>query len=291
VQVKSYWDELLGASIYRLRAKYVTRVIEAGNGEPLLLLHGTGGHAENYIRNITPLSRHFRAIAMDFLWHGRSQTEGFDEEVLPPLVDQVRDVLDALGFARANIEGQSLGGWVAALFAIKYPERVRNLVLTTPMGYRPDEGTVPAYVEQDLLPLRASSIKVLDDPTLENIRIRINRIVADPGIVTDEAVGVRHAFYNDPAVNAVQHALNISYLGGPKPQQHILTDDLARRITARTLVYWGEKNATPPELGRHLSEVIPDAEFFCAPNTGHWAQYENFEIHNREISRFLGATA
>src|SRR5688500_15497888 len=111
----TYWLDLIGADVYRLRGRYVTRVIEAGAGEPLLLLHGTGGHAENYARNIAPLARHFRVLAIDFLWHGRSQTSGFVAEILPPLVDQVRDVLDTLRIERAHIEGQSLGGWVAML--------------------------------------------------------------------------------------------------------------------------------------------------------------------------------
>src|SRR2546427_12796339 len=107
-----------------------------GEGEPLLLVHGTGGHAENYIRNIAPLARHFRVIAIDLLWHGRSQTTGFVSEVLPPLVDQLRDVLDTLKIERAHVEGQSLGGWVVMLFALAHPERLSKLIVTTPMGYR-----------------------------------------------------------------------------------------------------------------------------------------------------------
>lgn len=283
----TYWSELLGARIYRLRGKYVTRVMEAGSGPALVLLHGTGGHAENYIRNLAVYGRSYRAIAIDFLWHGRSQTDGFDPEVVPPLVDQVRDVLDTLGIERAHLEGQSLGGWVAAVFALTYPERLERLILTTPMGYRPDPGTVPGYVEQDLLPLRANTLAVLENPTFENLRKRLERIVADPAVVNDEAIAVRHAFYNDPAVNAVQRKLTTHYLGGPEPQRHLLTDERAARIAAPTLVYWGDKNTTPPELGRRLASVIPNAAFYSAPNTGHWAQYENFELHNREVLAFL----
>jgi pimeloyl-ACP methyl ester carboxylesterase len=63
--MNSFWVELLGASVYPLAGCYRTRVIEAGEGEPLGLLHGTGGHAENYIRNIAPLSRRHRVIAVD----------------------------------------------------------------------------------------------------------------------------------------------------------------------------------------------------------------------------------
>ena len=44
----------------------------------------------------------------------------------------------------------------------------------------------------------------------------------------------------------------------------------------------------PPAVGEHLARQIPNGEFFCAPATGHWAQFESFETHNREVTRFLG---
>jgi len=284
--MNSFWVELLGASVYQLKGRYVTRVIEAGEGEPLLLVHGTGGHAENYIRNIAPLARHFRVIAIDLLWHGRSQTTGFDSQVLPPLVDQLRDVLDTLQIARTHLEGQSLGGWVAMLFALAHPERLARLILTTPMGYRPD-----GFVEPDLKPTRESNLAVLREPTYANVRARLERIVFDPSIVGEESVRVRQTFYSDPAVNAVQRELMTHYLGGADPQRHVVTDAMARRIAAPTLVYWGERNFVPPEVGQRLAHQITNARFFCAPATGHWAQFENFELHNREVLRFLTESA
>lgn len=283
----SFWVDLLDTSVYRLKGKYVTRIVEAGEGEPLLLLHGTGGHAENYVRNIAPLARGRRVIAMDFLWHGCSQTSGFAAEVLPPLVDQVRDVLDTLGIERADVEGQSLGGWVAMLFALQHPERVSHLVLTTPMGYRPDEGAVPGYVEVDPAPLREANLAVLREPTYENVKQRLQRIVFDPAVIEEESVRVRQRFYGDAAVNAVQRQLMTHYLGGEEPKRHVVTDAMARRIAAPTLVYWGDKNFVPAAVGERLARQIRHGRFFCAPNCGHWAQFESFELHNREVLRFL----
>ena len=285
--MNSFWVELLDASVYQLKGRYLTRVIEAGKGEPLILLHGTGGHAENYVRNIAPLARHHRVIAFDFLWHGRSQTAGFSAEVLPPLVDQVLDVLDTLRIERAHVEGQSLGGWVAMLFALKHPKRVSRLILTTPMGYRPDEGAVPGYVEHDPTPTRESNLAVLREPTYDNVKKRLERIVANPAVVEDESIRVRQRFYSDPAVNAVQRELMTHYLGGEAPKRHVVTDALARKISAPTLVYWGDKNFVPAPVGERLARQIPQGKFFCAPNTGHWAQFESHEAHNREALRFL----
>ncbi|MGQ0651870.1 MAG: alpha/beta fold hydrolase [Betaproteobacteria bacterium] len=280
--MSSFWVDLLDASVYRLQGRYRTRIIEAGEGKPLVLLHGTGGHAENYIRNIMPLAQRHRVIAMDFIWHGGSQTSGFDPQVLPPLVDQVLDVLDTLKIGRAHLEGQSLGGWVAMLFALAHPQRLGRLVLTTPMGYRPD-----GHEEPDAKAAREANLSTLRDPSFPNVKTRLQRIVANPAMVEDESVHVRQHFYSDPAVNAVQQKLMTHYLGGPEPKRHAVTDAMARRIAAPTLVYWGDKNFVPAAVGQRLASRIPNGKFICAPNCGHWAQFESFELHNREVLDFL----
>lgn len=285
----SYWVDLLGAEVRYVVGRYRSRVIAAGSGMPLLLLHGTGGHAENFIRNIMPLAAHFRVLAVDFLWHGKSQTSGFEPTVIPPLVDQVVDILDTLGLPSAHVNGQSLGGWVAMRFAIEHPDRLDKLVLTTPMGYEPAPASIPGYAEPDLSGLLESSLEVLRDPSTANIKGRLARILADPSKLTDEAVAVRRAFYNDPAVNAVQREVISHYLGGEAIRRYRITDDVAAQIKAPTLVFWGDKNITPPAVGRRLSEVIPDGRFVCAPDTGHWAQYEAHQMHNREVAGFLDA--
>jgi 2-hydroxy-6-oxonona-2,4-dienedioate hydrolase len=284
---KSYWVELLGVDTLQLEGRYTTRIVKAGAGEPLILLHGTGGHIENYACNIAPLAKHFRVIAMDFLWHGRSQTADFDPEIMPMLVDQILDVIDTLGLAKVHIEGQSLGGWAAAQFALRHPDRTAKLVLTNPMGFIPEPGSVPGYEPQDGKALRESNLNTLQNPTMENIRTRLERIVWDRSLISDEAVRVRHAFYNDTALNAVQQEFMQEYPDGAGIQRHIITETVAAQIQAETLVYWGEKNQTPVSVGERLSSVIPNSRFYCAPNTGHWAQFENFHLHNQEVTAFL----
>jgi 2-hydroxy-6-oxonona-2,4-dienedioate hydrolase len=192
-------------------------------------------------------------------------------------------VLDTLNIERAHVEGQSMGAWVAMLFALAHPRRLGRLIVTTPMGYRPDEG----YVEPDPRPLRESNLAVLREPTYANVKARLERIVFDPSIVSEESIRVRQALYSDPAVSAVQQQLMTHYLGAAGPRRHVVTDAAARGIAAPTLVYWGEKNFIPPAVGERLARTIPNARFFCAPATGHWAQFENFEVHNREVRRFL----
>lgn len=284
------WVDLLGAETRFAGRKYRTRVCTAGadDAPALLLLHGTGGHLENWARNIIPLAAHFRVVAPDFLWHGLSQTAPFDPEIIPSLVDQMIDLLDDLGIACAAVNGQSMGGWVAMQLALRHPRRVSRLVLTTTQGYVPDEGEIPGYTEPDWSQNLPSTLEALRDPSFDNIRIRMARIVSDPSRLTDEAIAVRQALYSNPALALVQAEFNREYLGmGPASRQHSVTDDLACKIACPVLVYWGEMNRTPPALGEHIARTVPHGRFHCAAGTGHWAQFESAEEHNRVVSEFL----
>lgn len=290
-QASTYWIELLQAQARIIEGRYRTRIVEAGKGTALILLHGTGGHVENYARNIMPLSQHFRVIAMDFLWHGRSQTEGYDSEIIPLLVDQIVDVMDVLGIDRAHVEGQSLGGWVAMQLALRHPERVNRMVLTTTQGYSPDAGAIPGYEEPDWASNLQSSLEVLRNPTFDNVRTRMARILANPAALTDEAIGVRQALYRQPALAEVQQQFIAEYLAGDIIRKHTVTDAMARKIAQPTLVYWGDKNRTPPSLGMRLSQQVQRGYFHCAANTGHWAQFESAPEHNRVVAEFLLAAS
>ena len=284
----SLWADLLGAEMRFAQGKYRTRLVEAGDGPPLFLLHGTGGHLENWARNIMPLARHFRVIAPDFLWHGLSQTEPFDPEIVPTLVDQLADLMDHLGIECACFNGQSMGGWVAMQFALRHPGRVRALVLTTTQGYLPDAGAVLGYAEPDWSQNLPTTLEALRNPSFENIKIRMARIVADPARLTDEAVLIRQRIYARPDLARAQEAFNREYLEmGPASRAHMVTDAMARRIACPTLVYWGDKNRTPPALGQHIAATIPGGRFHCAADTGHWAQFESADEHNAVVTRFL----
>gem|GEM_PF-289205 len=288
----SIWVELLGAQVRFGGCTYPGRYLEAGSpdAEPLILLHGSGGHVENFSRNLMPYAQHFHVFALDCVWHGLGPQPPFNPELIPAYVEQVVDFLDWQGIAAAHVEGQSMGGWTAQRLAFAHPQRLRKLVLTTAQGFKlaPPPGSEPAAST----PSRATGARqmaYLEDPSWENIRRRMLPLLARPERLPDELIAVRQKLYSNPATNASLRQVVQHYMGGPElpSQRHLMTEAELARIAAPTLVYWGEQNMVPPAMGERLAAAIPGAQYYCAADTGHWAQFEHANEHNRVVLRFL----
>ncbi len=286
--MSTIWLDLLGCEVHYVGKKYRTRVIEAGSGEPLLLLHGIGGHAEAYSRNVRRLARYCRPIAIDFVWHGLSSKPPFSHP-MPVYCEQLLDVMDALGLARVSIEGESMGGHVAMYFALRYPERVNKLILNTAAGVRYDEGTVQMDLATGRDLLRQRSLDAVNNPTEETIRKRLEWLMASPDRVTDELVALRQAIYSEPETRrALTDVFNFNF-GSPEAANYLLTPAQLQDLRVPTLVLWTDKNPGSGEnVGRRLASLIPGAEFYCMMDAAHWPQWEHPEEHDQRVLQFLG---
>jgi pimeloyl-ACP methyl ester carboxylesterase len=283
------WVDLLGAQVRYLGRQCSTRVIEAGTGPALLLLHGVGGHAEAFSRNVVRLGQGRRAIAMDFIWHGLSSKPSYvDGKDIPAYADQVLDLLDSEGIERADLEGESLGGWVGLYMALHHPDRLHHLILNTTAGIRWDTSTIPERPKEGREALAARSLAAINEPSRETIRHRLEWLMARPDRVTDELVELRYRLYTDPAVQASLRAVfTNAFVDGTTPRITIPEADLGR-ITTPTLVLWSEHNpGTGPDVGRMIAERIPDAQFASIADAAHWPQWEHPEEHDELVSAFL----
>jgi 2-hydroxy-6-oxonona-2,4-dienedioate hydrolase len=170
---------------------YRTRYLHCGDvSKPtLLLLHGTTGHAEAYVRNLRSHGEHFNTYAIDFIGHGYSTKPEHPLEI-PHYVDHVLHVLDELGVERAYFSGESLGGWVTARLAQLHPDRVERIALNT-MG-----GTMvnPQVMER----LYTLSMQAAQDPSWERVQARLEWLMADASMVTDDLVRTRQMIFQRP---------------------------------------------------------------------------------------------
>ncbi|WP_336632717.1 MULTISPECIES: alpha/beta fold hydrolase [unclassified Microbacterium] len=255
-----------------------TRVLEAGSGAPLVLMHGTGGHLEAFVRNLPALSTRYRVIAYDYPGHGWSQTTTVDLEI-SDYTAHLLALLDELGIDRAHLSGESLGGWVAARFAAEHPDRVHRMVLNTPGGTM-----ASAEVMQRI---RSLSQAAADDPSEERIRARLEWLMADPASVTDELVAVRRAVYSRPGfADSMRHILCLQEVD-VRRRNMLLPEELGR-IAAPTLVIWTSNDPSgPAKAGMDMAAAMPDGRFAFIDDAGHWPQWEQQERFDRLVSDFL----
>ncbi len=118
---------------------------QSGQGEALLLLHGNGDDHTFFAGQIPHFAMHFAVWAIDTRGHGRSPM-GKKPFMLTQFADDLKDFMDEHGVARAHILGASDGANIAMLFALRYPDRVRSLVLNS--GNLDPSGLDSAFLEQ-----------------------------------------------------------------------------------------------------------------------------------------------
>ena len=284
--MNTIWLDLLGAQVHFAGKKYRTRVIEAGSGEPLLLIHGIGGHAEAYSRNILPLAKRCRPMAIDMAWHGLSSKPAA-AETMPVYCEQLLDLLDDLGLEKVSIEGESMGGHIAMYFGLHYPDRVNKLILNTAAGVRYDAGSVQMDPDKGTNLLRQRSLDAINNPTEETIRKRLEWLMATPDRVTDELVALRRAIYSEPSTReGLSHVFNYSF-SPEAAKYHILPEQLAG-LKPPVLVLWSDENPGSGEnVGQKLASLIPGAQFYCMVDAAHWPQWEHPEDHDSRVLEFL----
>jgi 2-hydroxy-6-oxonona-2,4-dienedioate hydrolase len=256
-----------------------TRVMEVGgDGFPLLLMHGTGGHLEAYAHNVGALASQHRVIAFDFAGHGYT-THATQDLESDDYVEQIRNLMDALGLERAHLGGESLGGWMAVKFAAAYPERVGRLMLNTPGGTM-----ARAEVMERI---RSLSQGAADDPSDERIRTRLEWLMADPATVTDELVSIRQAIYSRPGFSeSMKHILCLQ--NPTVRRRNLITDEELAAVPNGAMVIWTSNDPSgPASAGMEMAERIRDGRFEYVADAGHWPQWEQRQRFNDVTLEYL----
>lgn len=287
----SIWVDLLGARVGYRGKHYRTRVIEAGEGPAFILIHGLGGHAEAWSRNVMRLSRDFHVFAIDLLWHGLSEKPPVPDSLIPVWASQILDVMDSAGIERAHLEGESLGGWITLWMALNHPDRVDKMIVNTTAGVVFANEAVQEHPETGIQLLRERSLEAVRHPTPAAIRRRLEWLMAKPDRVTEELVAVRHYFYTQAEAPATLERVFTQSLAIADNPHHIAADHL-RAVSVPTLVLWTDHNpGNGPGFGRKIAAAIPQAQFACMADAAHWPQWEQPMVHDQIVRDFLLASS
>ncbi|MDZ4753512.1 MAG: alpha/beta hydrolase [Phycisphaerae bacterium] len=284
----SIWNDLQGVEFrqtYYDAGGVRTRVIEAGSGMPLIFLHGTGGHAEAYLRNIAAHAQHFRVYAIDMIGHGYTSAPDLDYE-MQCYVDFLRSFVDAIGADEVMISGESLGASVASWFAIAEPARVLKIVLNTGILLTPS-----SQGAAELRDLLNRSRAAAGTPTREAIRTRMRWLVRSEESLTDELIETRFRIYSQPGRAAIIGRIAEKSIGAllePESSNAWYGRRLLKRIQCPTLVLWTRYN--PGQSAEDAAEgarFIPNCSMVVLENSAHWPQWEEPDAFNRAHLAFL----
>jgi 2-hydroxymuconate-semialdehyde hydrolase len=256
-----------------------THLHDAGEGPPLLLLHGSGPGVSAWSnwRTVYPaLVGSHRVIAPDQIGFNRTQPEGPVTYGRRLWTDHALALVDELGLERFSVIGNSMGGAIALSLAVARPEAVERIVVMGTMGIG---GPIPPGLEA------AWGY----EPSPENMRRLIELFAYDKSIVTDELVEMRYRASIDPVVRDAFAAMF------PAPRQDGV-DDLAlseeelRSISQPVLLAHGYADRVVPlrSTSLPLMEVLPDAQLHAFGNSGHWVMIEQARAFNAAVSAFLG---
>lgn len=280
---KSVWSDLTKVAFtqgYIDAGGISTRFISSGSSDKplLLLLHGTGGHAEAYSRNLAAHGEHFWTVAIDLIGHGWSDKPECAYEV-PDYGAHVLAVMKALGREKASISGESLGGWVAGWIALHHPEKVDRLVLNTAGGWTAH----PQVMER----IKRLSMEAVNDPTPDRIRSRLEFLMHDISKVNDDLVETRRAIYAQPGFPAVMERV-LCMQEMDIRRRNMFSDDETKNIKSPALVLWTSHDPTAtPDEGRRIADMLPNARYEVMNGCGHWPQFEDAEKFNRLHLDFL----
>lgn len=257
---------------------------EAGDGPPLLLLHGSGPGVSgwaNFRGNLPVFSEHFRCLVLDMPGFGKS----YDPEGSPAMAapEAVLAFLDGLGLERVPIVGNSMGGGVAARLAANHPERVGRLVTIGGVGI-PFFSALPA---EGIILL----VEFVEDPTRDRLLKWMRSMVFDPAILTDEFVEMRWQSATDPdALAGIRKMYNSEMLANLRPMMlsNPAVLGMLAQIQAPTLLTWGrDDRVTPLDGAIAPMRLIPKCELHVFHDCGHWAMIERKAEFESVVASFL----
>ncbi len=240
------------ASVYGAKVHYV----DAGTGSPVILLHGLADDIGVWESAIAPLAAKYRVVALDQIGFGRSDKPLLNYRV-STFVDFLDGFLNELKIERASLVGNSLGGWVAASFALAHPQRVDRLVLCDAAGY-------------------AAVSKTMDPRALSALRLASREDIRYLGPLTFRD----KRFYEDVDLAFKQHVsagdnYTVNQLLDSMIRGEDVLDGRMGAIRKPTLIVWGrEDKLIPLSFAERFHKEIAGSQLRVIDSCGHMPQVE-----------------
>ncbi len=272
------WIEIEGRKV-----NYVD--MGSGAGPPVVFIHGLSGQWQNWLENIPRAAQERRVIAMDLPGFGYSE-DPVEQITIPGYARCVEELCERLDLGSVAVVGNSMGGFIAAEMAIRFPGRVERLMLCSPAG--------------------VSSAQVRERPVMTMARIAgisASTQVAPTKLISKRP-GLRHLILALVARHPSRLKSDLTWhglvSGAGKPAfvpalGACLNYDFRERlgeIGCPTLLIWGRNDAIIPVEDAELFErLVPGLRTVILKDTGHVAMVERPEVFNGLLMDFVAEKA
>lgn len=248
--------------------------LEAGSGPNLILLHGLGGSSQVWGFNIGPLAEKYHVFVPDQIGFGKSDKPLVNYRVRT-YVDFLDQFCKQLNIERPILVGNSMGGWISAIYAATYPDRVAKLVLVDAAGYAPpkDFDTRAFY---GLNPTTRAEMKVLVAKVFYNKAFQSD-------VAIDQSMTARLGAGDGYTIKSITESI----IRGED-----LLDDVVKSIKTPTLLVWGRQDGLVPlSDGERLHKDIAGSTMVVIDECGHIPNVEKPGEFNAAVLKFLSAGA
>ncbi len=256
----------------------MTRIIEAGDGPPVLFVHGLGARADRWRTTVERIgAQGFRAIAYDLPGHGFASKEAEAPATVPQMSAYLLAVMDALGLDSAVLVGTSLGAHIVAHAAVRDPARVPGLVLVGALGVLP--------IAQAVAETIARNVRVRERELFSG---KLNFVIHDPTMITGAMIEEEWRMNTAPGATEAFTRLGDYLVHG------IAGDYVAEQLRAlypsdKLLLVWGEEDRAVPLSVGEACQAALGAPLAVIPKANHVPYWEQPQAFDAAVLPFLKA--
>ena len=244
--------------------------VEAGSGPTVILLHGLGGSTQVWQFNIAALAEKYHVVVPDQIGFGKSDKPLVNYRIRT-YVDFLDQFCKQLKIERATLIGNSMGGWIAAMFTAAFPDRVDKLVLVDAAGYAPPKD------------FDTRTIYGLNPTTREGMKILVAKVFYNKAFQTDAAIDLAMASRLAAGDGYTINSITESIIRGED-----YLDNIVKTIKRPTLIVWGRQDGLLALAdGERFNKDVAGSKLIVFDQCGHAPNVEKPGEFNAAVLKFL----